>query len=58
LRDKVTAAMIALSQTEEGKTALNDLYQISGLTQVDDTAYDEFRSYLTTSGIDLSQYVK
>jgi phosphonate transport system substrate-binding protein len=57
-RDKITAAMLALAETEEGKTALNDLYQISGLTLVDDTAYDEFRSYLTTSGIDLSQYVK
>jgi hypothetical protein len=25
---------------------------------VDDTAYDQFRSYLQASGIDLSQYVK
>jgi phosphonate transport system substrate-binding protein len=58
LRDKITAAMLAIAQTEDGKKALNDLYQISGLTPVDDTAYDQFRSYLTTSGIDLSQYVK
>lgn len=58
LRDKVTAAMLKIAGTEEGKKALNDLYQIGGLVQVDDTAYDQFRSYLEASGIDLSQYVK
>jgi phosphonate transport system substrate-binding protein len=58
LRDKVTAAMLKIADTEAGKKALNDLYQIGGLVKVDDTAYDEFRSYLTASGIDLSQYVK
>jgi phosphonate transport system substrate-binding protein len=58
LQDTVTAAMLKLATTETGKTALNDLYQISGLTQVDDTVYDEFRSYLDASGMDISQYVK
>ncbi len=58
LRDQITVAMLKLSATDAGKKALNDLYQISGLTAVDDTAYDQFRSYLTTAGIDLSQYVK
>jgi phosphonate transport system substrate-binding protein len=58
LRDQITVAMLKLSATEAGKKALQDLYQISGLTAVDDTAYDQFRSYLTASGIDLSQYVK
>lgn len=58
LRDTITAAMLKIAGTEEGKKALKDLYQISGLTQVDDTAYDQFRSYLTTAGIDISQYVK
>jgi phosphonate transport system substrate-binding protein len=58
LRDQITAAMLKVADTEEGKTALNDLYQIGGLVTVDDTAYDQFRSYLDASGIDLSQYVK
>ena len=58
LQAKITAAMVTLAGTDAGKKALNDLYQISGLTVVDDTAYDQFRSYLTTAGIDLSQYVK
>lgn len=58
LRDTITLAMLKLAGTDAGKKALNDLYQISGLTVVDDTAYDQFRAYLTASGIDLSQYVK
>jgi hypothetical protein len=28
------------------------------LVKTDDTVYDEFRSYLEASGVDLSQYVK
>jgi phosphonate transport system substrate-binding protein len=57
MRDQITAAMLKIAGTENGKTALNDLYQIGGLVQVDDTAYDTFRSYLEASGLDLSQYV-
>ncbi|HEX9092112.1 MAG TPA: phosphate/phosphite/phosphonate ABC transporter substrate-binding protein [Anaerolineales bacterium] len=58
LRDKITAAMLKVADTEAGKKALNDLYQIGGLVKADDTVYDQFRSYLEASGIDLSQYVK
>lgn len=58
LRDKITAAMLKVADTEAGKKALNDLYQIGGLVKTDDTVYDEFRSYLEASGVDLSQYVK
>ncbi len=58
LRDKITLAMLKIAGTDAGKKALNDLYQIAGLTVVDDTAYDQFRAYLTTAGIDLSKYVK
>jgi phosphonate transport system substrate-binding protein len=58
LRGRITLAMLRLSTTPVGKQALKDLYQISGITLVDDTAYDKFRSYLTASGIDISQYVK
>ncbi len=58
LRDQITTAMLTIAQTEAGKKALNDLYQIGGLVKADDTVYDQFRSYLEASGIDLSQYVK
>ena len=58
LRDKITAAMLKIADTEAGKKALNDLYQIGGLVKANDTVYDQFRSYLQASGVDLSQYVK
>ncbi len=58
LRDKITAAMLQIAGTDAGKKALNDLYQIGGLVKADDTVYDEFRSYLQASGLDLSQFVK
>jgi phosphonate transport system substrate-binding protein len=58
LRNTIAAAMLAIAGTEAGKNALNDMYQIGGLVQAGDTVYDEFRSYLQASGIDLSRYVK
>ncbi len=58
LRDTITAAMLRIAGTEAGKKALNELYQIGGLVKANDTVYDEFRSYLQASGVDLSKYVK
>lgn len=58
LRERITTAMLKIADTEAGKKALNDLYQIGGLTKATDTQYDPFRSYLQASGVDLSQYVK
>jgi phosphonate transport system substrate-binding protein len=58
LQAKITTAMLKIAGTDAGKKALQDLYQIAALVQVDDTAYDAFRAYLTASGIDLSKYVK
>ena len=58
LRDRITAAMLKIAGTEAGKKALNALYQIGGLVKANDTVYDEFRSYLQASGVDLSQYVR
>ncbi len=58
LRARITAAMLKIADTEAGKKALNDLYQIGGLVKANDTVYDEFRSYLQASGVDLSQYVR
>lgn len=58
LRARITAAMLKVAGTEAGKKALQDLYQIGGLVKASDTVYDEFRSYLQASGIDLSRYVK
>jgi len=58
MQAKISAAMLQIAGTDDGKKALHDLYQIGGLVQGQDTFYDQFRSYLQSSGIDLSQYVK
>lgn len=58
LRDQITAAMLKIAGTDAGKKALNDLYEIEGVQKADDTVYDQFRTYLQASGVDLSQYVK
>lgn len=58
LRAKITEALLQMAETEAGKTALQSVYQIEGLKEVDDTFYDEFRVYLEASGVDPSQLVK
>jgi len=57
IREKLTEAFLALAETEEGKTALQAVYQIEGLKVVDDTFYDEFRLYLEASGVDVTNLV-
>jgi phosphonate transport system substrate-binding protein len=57
--EKVTAALVELSGTEEGTTLLKDVgYQVQGLRPVDDTFYDEFRVNLQASGLDVTTLVK
>jgi phosphonate transport system substrate-binding protein len=57
-RQKITDALLKIAETEEGKKALQDVYQIEGLKVVDDTFYDEFRVYLEASGVDVTSLVK
>jgi phosphonate transport system substrate-binding protein len=53
MREKLTAALLELAGTEEGRALLKSGgYSIEGLEAVDDTFYDEFRVYLEASGID------
>jgi phosphonate transport system substrate-binding protein len=53
LREKLTAALLEMAGTEEGKALLKSGgYSIQGLEVVDDTFYDEFRVYLEASGVD------
>jgi phosphonate transport system substrate-binding protein len=58
IRQKIVDALLAMAETEEGKAALNAVYQIEGLKVVDDTFYDEFRVLLEASGVDLTSLVK
>lgn len=57
VRQKIVDALLQISETEEGKEALNAVYQIEGLQVVDDTFYDEFRVFLEASGVDLTTLV-
>jgi phosphonate transport system substrate-binding protein len=58
MRQKIVDALLAMAETEEGKAALNSVYQIEGLKVVDDTFFDEFRALLEASGVDLTSIVK
>lgn len=57
VREKLTAALVELSSTEEGRTLLkNGGYDIGGLSVVDDTFYDDFRVYLEAAGYDVTNF--
>lgn len=43
LRDKIQSALLKMAATREGKKYLNDLYEIDGLTEFDEAAYDPVR---------------
>lgn len=52
-RAEIVAALLDIASTEEGQTALNTLYSISGLREADDSFYDAFRADLSRAGIDI-----
>jgi phosphonate transport system substrate-binding protein len=51
LRAKIVDAILALIKTEEGKAAINNAYQWTGLEKHDDTFYDAFRQVLQAAGV-------
>lgn len=53
IRENILAALVALPDTEEGKAAYDQLYQIEGVTPRDDSFFDYFRVIMDASGIDL-----
>ncbi len=52
-RQQIVDALLAISDSEEGKKALNDLYSIEGLKPADDSFYDAFRAQLSKAGINI-----
>lgn len=58
LRETLNAALLKVSQTEDGAAAMRALYSIDGLQAVDDTFFDEFRVLLAASGIDIATLVR
>jgi hypothetical protein len=45
-------------QTTAGKAAFKTVYDIEEMQAVNDAYYDEFRTYVNQSGVDLSTLVK
>jgi phosphonate transport system substrate-binding protein len=58
MRQEIIDALLAYAQTDEGKEALNTLYDIEGLQAADDTFYDEFRTDLSKAGLDIEELAK
>jgi phosphonate transport system substrate-binding protein len=58
MRDLFANATPAMMQTTAGKAAFKALYDIEELQAVNDAYYDEFRTYLNASGIDLTTLVQ
>ncbi len=58
MRDLFTNEIPAIMQTTEGEAAFKTAYDIDELQAVNDAYYDEFRTYVKWSGVDLSTLVK
>ena len=56
VRANVVAALLDIASTEEGLVALEELYEIAGLQEVDDTFYDNFRIDLDASGYSVEDF--
>jgi phosphonate transport system substrate-binding protein len=54
-RDKIVNALLEISESEEGKAALESLYSIAGLEKQGDSFYDAFRADLSKAGINIEE---
>ena len=58
MRDLFTSLIPAILQTEAGKAAFKTAYDIDALEPANDGYYEEFRTYVHASGLDLTTLVK
>jgi phosphonate transport system substrate-binding protein len=58
LRDKIVAALMDYSKTDEGKQVLKDLYSITGFVKSDDSRYQVVRDALKALGKQPDDFVK
>jgi len=58
MRDLLTNAIPAILQTENGKAAFKNVYDIEELLPVNDAYYEDLRDYVDASRVDLSVFVK
>jgi phosphonate transport system substrate-binding protein len=57
-KQMIIDAMLKISQTDEGKAALDTAYQWGGLEAKDDTFYDPFRQVLDAAGVKVDDLLK
>lgn len=57
MRDKINAALVEISGTEEGVEALKEAYQWEALQKIDDSFYDSFRQVLDSAGVSASDFM-
>jgi len=58
MRDLFTSLIPAMMQTEAGKAAFKTAYDIDALAPANDGYYEEFRTYVDASGVDLTTLIK
>jgi phosphonate transport system substrate-binding protein len=58
MRDVLAHTIPAMLQTTAGKAAFKTLYDIEEMQAVNDAYYNEFRTYVNQSGVDLSTLIK
>jgi phosphonate transport system substrate-binding protein len=58
MRQEIVDALMKISQTEEGKEALNTAYQWNGLEKHGDQFYDPFRQVLQASGLSVEDLME
>jgi len=58
MRNLFAGLIPAILQTEAGKAAFKTLYDIDQLEAVNDGYYEDFRTYVSESGVDLTTLVK
>jgi len=56
-REAIVKALLNIATTDEGKKALNTVYQIAGLEETDDSFYDVFRADLSKAGMKIDELV-
>ena len=58
MRSQIANIIPAILQTEAGKNAFKTAFEIEAIESVNDAYYDDFRTYVQESGVDLSTLVK
>ncbi len=56
--ENIKNALLEIAQTEEGKAALKEVYEIEDLVEVDDSFYDGFRATLDAAGVNIEDLAK